>query len=274
MNPEAGWEKPSGGESRSWFPWVMLGVLGLLGAAGLILALGLKSRGTHEAAGGRPTEVPGNELRTELEAAEAVARAFLAAGDPQERLKWVRDAEAVRGRVSAYPEEARVGRGEIDKVIGHGSTNGRTVTAFAVAMPSGEMRLLEVVGTPDGPRVDWDAYALHGTASWEDLWSGKAQRAVVRVFCEPATEHPVPFEIRDAWTCFRMSSPDLPQMALGFAKTGTELESMMKKVVLGTPRYRQRFVLEVLRHEGTSEPLFEITRCLAVGWIVDEQVEE
>lgn len=42
-------------------------------------------------------------------------------------------------------------------------------------------------------------------------------------------------------------------------------EAMMKKVILGMPRYRQRFVLEIVRHEGGSEPLFEITRCLAVG---------
>jgi hypothetical protein len=46
-------------------------------------------------------------------------------------------------------------------------------------------------------------------------------------------------------------------------------------MVLATPNYRQRFTLEILRHKGKDEPLFEITRCLAVGWIADERpVEE
>ena len=49
----------------------------------------------------------------------------------------------------------------------------------------------------------------------------------------------------------------------------------MKRAVLGTPNFRQRFTLEVVRHEGKDEPLFEITRCLAVGWILGERdVEE
>jgi hypothetical protein len=130
------------------------------------------------------------------------------------------------------------------------------------------MRLLEVVTEGgDGPKVDWDAYARHGSASWEDLSSGKARRATVRVFCEPSSERPAPFGDQSKWTCFRMSSPDLPQAALGFAQVGTLRESMMKQVVLQTPNYRQRFVLEIVRHDGEGEPLFEIARCLAVGWL-------
>jgi len=187
----------------------------------------------------------------------------------------MRHPEEVGERMMEYSEEARTVPGKIDKVIGHATVGGRQVTAFAVAMPSGEMRLLEVVETPEGPRVDWDAYARHGTASWEELWSGKAEQAVVRVFCQPSTEAPEPFDDRQKWTAFRLSSPDLPQTALGFAEVGTVREAMMKKVVLGTPNYRQRFVLEATRHAGASEPLFEITKCVAVGWVTGEQpVEE
>jgi hypothetical protein len=134
---------------------------------------------------------------------------------------------------------------------------------------------MEVLGTPEGPQVDWDAYARHGSASWQDLWSGRAQRAVVRVFCEPSTERPEPFDDQKKWTCFRLVSPDLPQPLLGFADVGTAREARMKLAVLDSPNYRQRFTLEIARHQGKSEPLFEIVRCLAVGWIVDKRpVEE
>ena len=204
-----------------------------------------------------------------------MARAFLAESDPVKRLQWVRNAEEVESRLGEYPEEARAAVGEIEKVLGHQGDGGHPITAFVVEFPSGNRRLLEVVGMPDGPKVDWDAYARYGTASWENLWSGEVRQAVVRVFCEPATEQPKPFEDQRKWTSFRLSGADLPQAALGFAQAGSVREERMKRVVLATPNYRQRFTLEILRHEGKDEPLFEITRCLAVGWIADDRpVEE
>ncbi|MCH7225820.1 hypothetical protein MLD59_06725 [Verrucomicrobiaceae bacterium E54] len=235
---------------------------------GIGLAVMLWPRGEGEI---HAAAAPVAEVRNALEEAEAVAQAFLAGSGMEERLRWVRNAEEVRNRVADYPSAARSEVGEIEKMIGHGGGT----TAFAVALPSGEVRLLEVVDTPEGPRVDWDAYARHGTATWEDLWSGKAERAVVRVFCEPSTEYPEPFDDWERWTTFRLSSPDMGRVALGFAEIGTVREEMMKKVVLGSARYRQRFVLEVVRHEGAGEPLFEIVKCRAVGWIEGERpVEE
>ena len=214
-------------------------------------------------------------MQDEIRQAEAVAKAFLAESDPQVRLHWARLPDAVRMRMDGYSEEARESPGAIEKTIGHASEDGHTITAFAVELPSGNMRLMEVVTTEEGPKVDWDAYARHGTASWQELWSGTTQKAVVRVFCEPSTERSEPFKDQTKWTCFRMSSPDMPQAALGFAEVGSVREAMMKKVVLSTPNYRQRFTLEIVRHEGKEEPLFEIVRCHAVGWIeADRAVEE
>jgi hypothetical protein len=214
-------------------------------------------------------------IREELDTAETVAQAFLKEALPAKRLQWVRNAEEVKERLAEYPEEARAGVGEIQKVLGHQGDGANPVTGFVVAFPSGNVRLLEVVGTADGPRVDWDAYARYGTASWEDLWAGKAEHALVRVFCEPSSERPEPFGDQGRWTCFRLSSPDLPQAALAFAEVGSVREGNMKHLILGSPNYRQRFVLEIVRHQGKDEPLFEIRRCMAVGWILGERpVEE
>ena len=270
-DPEAAW----GGVNRpplssSWLFRAGLAVI-LMMLSGLILVL-LWPDGRKDAHTAHAVEM--DELPYGIEKAEAVARQFLAESDPAMRLRWVRDADAVSLRMKHYSDEALTSPGEIEKMIGHVSEAGRTITAFAVAMPSGDLRLLEVVKKENGLKVDWDAYARHGTASWEDLWSGKAQLAVVRVFCEPATERPEPFEDQSKWTCFRMSSPDMPQAALGFAEVGSERDEMRKKVVLSTPSYRQRFVLEIVRHEGKDEPLFEIAKCHAVGWIVEENAVE
>jgi hypothetical protein len=268
-NPEKEWGNAARRDSRSWIVWMMSGLLLLL--AGGALGTWLVKRGEeHQAARVAPTE-DGDKMREGLEAAEVVARAFLKETDPARRLQWVRNADEVKARLAEYPEEVRSGPGGIEKVLGHQMDGERSVTGFVVAFPSGNLRLLEVVGTPDGPRVDWDAYARYASASWEDLWSGNAKQAVVRVFCEPSTERPEPFEDQGKWICFRMSGPELPQAALGFAAVGSVREAKMKQVILGTPNYRQRFTLEIARHEGKDEPLFEITRCLAVGWIIGER---
>jgi hypothetical protein len=258
--------------TSSWL--ARAGVAVVLMALGGLLAVFLWPEGKKEPdMSSHLAEMDG--LQDGIRNAEAVARKFLAETDPATRLQWVRDEDAVRMRMEGYSGEARESPGEIEKMIGHVSEDGRTISAFAVAMPSGNMWLLEVVTAEDGPQVDWDAYARHGTATWEDLWSGKARRAVVRVSCEPATERPEPFGDQAKWTCFRMSSPDMPQAALAFAAVGSVREEMMKEVVLSTPNYRQRFVLEIVRHEGKDEPLFEIARCHAVGWIeADRAVEE
>lgn len=271
VNPEAAWGGTKDSGSQSWPVKLILGGLILLAGAG-IGAWFLSGQDRREIS--RETPVATDEIRESLKTAEAVARAFLAETDPAKRLQWVRNADEVRARLAEYPAEALSEVGEIEKVLGHQVDEGRSVTGFVVAFPSENLRLLELVGTPDGPRVDWDAYARHGTASWEDLWSGKAKQAVMRVFCEPSTERPAPFEDQEKWTCFRLSSPDLPQAALGFAAVGSVREERMKQVILGTPNYRQRFTLEIVRHAGKDEALFEITRCLAVGWILSESAVE
>ncbi len=266
VNAETEWGNAA---VRDFKSWVVLLVLGCL----LLLAVLLWPGGKRVSDVQAPVAIQ-DEVRGGLEAAEVLAKAFLAETDPEKRLAWVRNAEQVKARLADFPEEARSAAGEIEKTLGHQVDGGRSVTGFVVEFPTGNLRLLEVVGTPDGPRVDWDAYARHCSASWDDLWSGEAKRAVVRVFCEPSTERPEPFEDQGKWTCFRMSGPELPRAALGFATMGSVREAKMKQVILGTPKYRQRFTLEIVRHEGEDEPLFEITRCLAVGWILSESAVE
>jgi hypothetical protein len=265
---ESGWGRSARRATRPW----LVALVVTLAVAAMTAGLLITGAGKRDAMTRTPEIV--DELRDGLESAEAVARAFLAETNPGIRLQWVRNADEVKTRVAEYPDEARLAVGEIESVLGHQLEGGRSVSAFVVAFPTGGVRLMELVRTPDGPRVDWDAYARYGTASWEDLLSGDAKRAVVRVFCEPSTERPEPFDDPRKWTGFRLSSPDLPQPALGFAQAGQIREMMMKRVVLGSPKYRQRFTLEILRHEGKDEPLFEITRCLAVGWITDERAVE
>jgi hypothetical protein len=207
-------------------------------------------------------------------AADKVARAFLAEPDEEKRLKWVRDPDEVRKRMSTYPEEARSAVGSIQDMLDHNGEGVGALTKFSVSFPSGGTRLLDVVSTYQGSKVDWDAYARYGTAGWTELQSGVAKQAMVRVFCEPCPLPVKPFGKEGEWTCYRIVSPELPQWVLGYVRAGSVDEVKMKKAMQMMPDLRERFVLDVVRHELEGESVFEITKCLAVGWVVMGDKEE
>jgi aminoglycoside phosphotransferase (APT) family kinase protein len=51
---------------------------------------------------------------------------------------------------------------------------------FQVRFTDGRNRYLCVVEGAPGLAIDWDAYARQGTATWEQLHSGKVTRAEMR----------------------------------------------------------------------------------------------
>jgi hypothetical protein len=264
-NPGRSWDRSSDGDGFGSSGWRLAGLLALwiVGMVWLVLP-GMRM---NDGATGKHPEPASSGVKT----AEDVAKAFLQETDPAKRLEWVRHPDEVKTRLAEYPDEARQQVGKVTNIPGRNPDGSCRVTAFMVKFPSQNHRLLEVVRTPAGPKVDWDAYARYSTEPWENLWSGAASKALVRVFCEASDERPEPFEDPARWTSFRLSGPELPHDALAFAETGTTHEAMIRRVVREWPGNRARLVLEIVRHDGMNGPLFEITRCVAAGWITCDQ---
>ena len=152
---ETEWETDARSKPSSRWSLRIVGALLLLAIIGIAVVVFL-----------RENEEPKEEEEpASLAHARQVAEAFLAEADPDKRLQWVRNAAGVRYRFASYPEEARSGRGRIQEVLGHNVADGRSMTGFLVTLDSGNKRLLELTGPPEAPRVDWDAYACHSTAS-------------------------------------------------------------------------------------------------------------
>jgi hypothetical protein len=210
-------------------------------------------------------------VHAKLAEAGEVARVFVEAEQVEERLALVRDPEEVRERVGRYAEEARSGAGRIERELGYAKRAGRETAAFVVVLPGESYRHLELVKEDGEWKVDWDAYARFCTASWEDLLSGAVEPAEVRVFASPG-DYPVPpFADPAEWTCFQLTSPDLPHRVFGYARAGSEMEGKLREVVLSAPQFRQHVTLEIAGQEGLKgERLFEITKLVAVGWVVGE----
>jgi hypothetical protein len=210
-------------------------------------------------------------LEQQISAAEKLALTFLAESDPEQRLQWVRHPDQVREHMAQWSESVLRQPGEIERMLGHSDAGDRLVTCFVVKQPDGGVRLLEVVDKGDGPRVDWDAYARHCSADWPAIIEGRVERAEVRVSASPGTYHNPPFADVNEWTCFQLTSPDLPGRIHAYARKGTLREARMRAIILGSPKYRQHMTLRIVRREGPDgESLFEIERALAIGWVRGE----
>jgi hypothetical protein len=92
-----------------------------------------------------------------FQSAEEVARAFLEKTEPQSRLDLAREPEIVAKHLSSYSGEALSHTPAQLERRGHHVENGLARTAFAVRFDSGGYRMLNVVETADGLRVDWDS---------------------------------------------------------------------------------------------------------------------
>ena len=106
---------------------------------------------------------------------EEVAQFFTQSSDPYVRLRWCRDPERVASLLASFPEQAV---SEIPKSVepmGGISAGVLSYERFAVTFANGENRLLCVVRTDEGTRVDWEAYARSSNAL--TLWSAEAKVA-------------------------------------------------------------------------------------------------
>lgn len=200
--------------------------------------------------------------------ADPLARAFVSGIDEEKRLTLVRDAETVRGHLDRYPEDARTFSIKNMKLMGYSEMDGRRKCAYAVQLTNGNARLLTVIETEAGLKVDWDSYARYCSASWQDLCSGKVTEAEVRVYVKSGDHTAKPFDNVEQWTCFLLAEADSDRVFYGYAPKGSELAQQMLAAIMKNRSSRQHMTLKI-SSDGKSckERLFVVDELLAMGWV-------
>lgn len=200
--------------------------------------------------------------------ADEVARSFASETDEEKRLSYVRTPDVIKQHLPNYPEQARSHPAKEIKLMGHRELNGSAVTAYAAAFEDGSFRMLAVVQTDDGPKVDWDGYARYCSASWEDLVSGKAVDAEVRVFVRPGDYHVGQFRDRQKWTCFKLETPDSDRSIYAYAPAGSDLSKRIQTYVMKSRGFRQHMTLKIKSVNCSGkDALFVVDELLAMGWV-------
>ncbi len=197
-----------------------------------------------------------------------VAEAFAQATTHEMRMKLVREPERVGAMMKAFFQSGPGVAGEIAGIdeMGAASTVDFAFQRFQVRLKDGGSRLMCVVFTVDGPKVDFECYARHGSATWDELLGGKVAEAdEVRVFVEQGFTYVYDFGDDEKWSCYLATTPDFDGTLNFYAPRGSDLDTKLKKQTAGGPM-RATLAIRPLG-DSYKHRQFEVTAVHAAGWI-------
>lgn len=211
---------------------------------------------------------PGNANEWKGPVPRQIAESFSKATTHEERLQWVRDG----GRVAPLMERFfRDGPGANEKILEivpmPPESNGTlTFQRFLVRLENDKDRLLCVVLTDEGGKVDFECYARHGAAAWSDLLSGKAsESSEVRVFVEPGFAYMYEFSDDQKWRSIMATTPDYEDPLYFYVLRNSEVDKKLREQTSGN---QMRATLAIRSVQNSYEKKqFEVTEMLSPSWV-------
>ncbi len=261
--------------SQSLFSSISLPWLAILVVASLGLGAWLGIRQRHSLRSGSASSAA-----TKSEAFEhgpsptTVAYNFMRAGNQTERLRWVRKPEKVATEMEEFfshghgASESMVSLSPMESAL----TDVNSYEPFAVELTNGARRLLCVVRENGSAKVDFEAYARHGSVPWEDLLSGTVKEASeVRVLIQKTDYYNFEFADDQHWLDFTATTPDLDSsLHLYVSKDNSDIKTLNK---LGSGEGLGVTVAIRAHGESYLKRQFEITALLATDWVIPDKTE-
>lgn len=196
-----------------------------------------------------------------------LAKAFANASGAEARTRFVRDTS----RLSEYPAQA------IDEIpikitrIATGNDGESLYPQYKATFAESPPRLIAVVPTPAGPRVDWDCYARYSSAPWEKILAGEAGEAEVRVTVKEEAYYNFAFRDDSKWVSYEIASLELDASLYGYAEKGGETDIALRSALAQNPKKGSRMILELAKSdEGLPHRQFLIKRMFCQGWVKPE----
>jgi len=212
-----------------------------------------------------------NDLLYEPEARQ-LAEDFAKNGDPTIRLKMSRNPELTIKHMADYSEDALSLKAAEVTFMDVVYLGGIMAARFIAKFERGEPRLVCVVATTDGLRVDWDCYARHNTAAWEKLLQGTSKSAELRVFAERSDYYNFEFRDDSKWISYTIKSPDHDHIFYAYAPRGTTTAKLLD-AAMPDGQIGKNVQLTVQVSAGGGDPKWKqlvIDRVYAFGWVRPE----
>lgn len=194
-----------------------------------------------------------------------VARLFTTAKDHRDRLELIANPSEDGDLMETFFLKGFGSREKVSSVtpMGPVSTDKITFERYKVSLEDGGSRLLCVIISGHGAKVDFRSYARYSTESWEDLLSGKSTVAgEVRVFIQPGSAYLQGYSDDLKWCSYIATSPDTPEPLYFYAARDSETATHLAELTAAAPMRAIRSTGESNRHRQ-----FEITEMIAAGWV-------
>jgi hypothetical protein len=199
----------------------------------------------------------------------AVADAFAEATTLKERMKWVRKPDLTETLVRRFWQ---AGPGAGEKLVCCKPLPGRACGNCAIIqrealMENGERRLVFVVHTPSGPRVDFETYARHCETPWPNVFDARFERSgMMRVFVRPDTFFNREFPDNGEWFCIAATSPDIDGTIYLYAPI---IHSRVRAFVESAAERPRRATVRIASRNGSHVfRQFELTELAAEDWVL------
>ena len=261
---------------KEWLILTMVVLVGIAGAGGLWIAGKLRPEIPGVDRGDAPVsaavvtapEAPPEKWQGPIPA--KVAENFIRAESNEERLKWVRFPDEVEEEMTTF---FATGAGATEKFtnlwpLPQVVIDGVVFQEFSAEFKTAKPRLVVVTVDPSGAKVDFGAYVLMGSETWDDVIDGRAPSAQhMKVVLEPSTYYLRSFSNEDEWMSFRATSPQCPQILNFYIKRDSpQAEKLREK------RGRTTRATVSIQAIGNSAEYrqFEVTDVEALGWVRPE----
>ncbi|MBU6171178.1 MAG: hypothetical protein KGQ87_06775 [Verrucomicrobia bacterium] len=197
-----------------------------------------------------------------------VADRFLTARTHEERLRWIRRPEQVGPIMKKFFAE---GAGKDEKVINSkiiaSSDDGNFITdRFELTMNDGLPRMLCIVHCDGRALVDFESYARCGSATWDEILSGKVNKAErMRVFISNNYYYNFSFTDETKWISFLAKTPESPNSIHLYGSSDNQAFLDLKKSI-GTGTMTCTISIEATS-EGTPHRQFILSELTAKDWV-------
>ncbi|MDG1356898.1 MAG: hypothetical protein P8P36_01745 [Akkermansiaceae bacterium] len=204
-------------------------------------------------------------------AARQLANDFGMSTDPQARLKMCRHQNQISKRLNHYSKQILSDAATEVTFLDVAELGDITAARFLAKFTNGQSRLICIVSTEDGLRVDLDSYTRYNSLAIPSLLAGGVKSAELRVYLERCDYYNFLFKDELKWSSFILRSPDSDEIIYAYIQRQTTTGKQLDAILSRAPRQTLQVTLQISsRQDSHKRKQFTIDRVYAVGWLRSE----
>ncbi len=204
-------------------------------------------------------------------ATRQLANDFGMSTDPAARLMMCRHQDQIRKRIDQYPKRMLSDAASKVTFLGVSEMGGIIAARFAAKFTNSNPRLICIISTKDGLKVDLDAYARYNCLAIPALLAGSLKSTELRVYIERCDYYNFLFSNDLKWSSFILKSPDSEELIYAYVQRQTTTAKLLDAALSKSPSRSLRVTLQIsAKQDSHKRKQFAIERIHAFGWLKPE----